>query len=126
MDWKIEPAGVVTLLDVREQGEGLRTRANVLSLENCNKDCFISREIGKPNPVKDPLCQRGGVRLLVNFRSRQGCLDRGLPDRCRARYRCLCQPLGANERETGQGKNRHSGRIFKDSDRGRYWAGDRV
>lgn len=54
--------------------------------------------------MKDPLCQRGGVRLLVSFRSRQGYLD-GVPaDRCRARYRCksLCQPLGADEKEIGE------------------------
>lgn len=60
MDRKIEPVGLVTSLDVREQGGGLRNRTNVLNLGYCNKGCFLSREFEKPSPEKGPRGEEDG------------------------------------------------------------------
>lgn len=49
LDRTVEPVGrVATSLDVREQGGGLGNRTKVLSVNNCNKSCFTSREFEKP------------------------------------------------------------------------------
>lgn len=65
---------VTTSLDVREQGGGLRNRTKVWSLENCDRSCFLSREVEKPSPEKGLLGQGGGFQLLSSLRQ-EGLLD---------------------------------------------------
>lgn len=78
---------VTTSLDVREQGGGLRNRTKVWSLENCDRSCFLSREVEKPSPEKGLLGQGGGFQLLSSLRQE----GHPGPD---INVRVLCAPLG--------------------------------